>query len=578
MRNLTIILTAALLLGAVGISRAAESSYLLEYPEAMNEFTDGGISMNMEVELALREIAERAGMNVVMSKMVAGAGITSVDLKHKVRMRDLFDILLLSNRLACTKVGDIYYIMTREEYSKRYGSDYGDPRQVKAFRLQYASPEKAFAVTESLKSDIGDIIVDQDTGTIVLIDTPQKIAVMMETLAVLEEEMETVVINLNYADAKNVEDHLKAQLDKKKVGTIVADEGNNQVIITALPGRIKQAREIIKALDKKTKQVLIDANIIQIRLRDNFAAEVKWEGVFRTLSGIDFLGSHPFEPLYRTGRTNIGNFTRIDPEGVNPLPADKNLFGERIYLGQYSASQTGNSYEGMLNFLRTLGDVKILSNPKITVINKAEAVILIGRREPFITTTTAQAQTTTTVAEEIEFVEVGIKLTVTPTINDEGYIKLEIKPEISSVVEKITTQSGNVIPVVDTSEAETTVIVKNNATIMIGGLRKEEEATTTRKVPFLGSIPLLGFLFRSHHSEKIRTELLVMITPHIITGDILDTGNVIVPQEAFKPYVDYGSSSLAPFGRVPEVAEVAGDVPGIAGKSRSRSRKKAVNY
>ena len=130
-----------------------------------------------------------------------------------------------------------------------------------------------------------------------------------------------------------------------------------------------------------------------------------------------------------------------------------------------------------------------------------------------VTTTTTTGQTTQTTAEEVTFIDVGIQLAVTPIINDKGYITMKIKPEISSVVDSYTTPTGNIIPIIDTSTAETTVVVKDGSTIIIGGLRREDKTTTHQGIPFLCDVPLIGELFKSRNDDLESTELLILITP-----------------------------------------------------------------
>ena len=119
--------------------------------------------------------------------------------------------------------------------------------------------------------------------------------------------------------------------------------------------------------------------------------------------------------------------------------------------------------------------------------------------------------------------DVGIKLSLKPIINDDGYVTIDVKPEISSVISSITSSSGNVIPIIDTSTAQTTVIAKDGSTIILGGLGREEKTETTEQVPILGSIPLLGYFFRSKTQRTERSELLILLTPVIFEGDRLVT-------------------------------------------------------
>jgi type II secretory pathway component GspD/PulD (secretin) len=155
-------------------------------------------------------------------------------------------------------------------------------------------------------------------------------------------------------------------------------------------------------------------------------------------------------------------------------------------------------------------------------VNNQEAKILVGAREAYITQTLSTAQTATTTAESIEYVDVGVKLSVTPTISRDGFVTMKIKPEVSSVREYLTTKLGSRVPIVITSEAETVVKVKDGAMIMIGGLTKRKELESSSRTPILAKIPLLGLLFSKKEigsDEPKSSELVVFITPRIITGD-----------------------------------------------------------
>jgi type II secretory pathway component GspD/PulD (secretin) len=182
---------------------------------------------------------------------------------------------------------------------------------------------------------------------------------------------------------------------------------------------------------------------------------------------------------------------------------------------------SGDNYEVLIQALDSEGATNILSSPRITTLNGQEAKILVGSSEPYVTsTTTTPSSGPSTVSESVNFIEVGVKLYVTPQIHKDKFITMKLKPEISSVTRTLKTGNNNTIPVVDTSEAETTVTVKDGITIVIGGLIKEEKILTKNKVPLLGSIPVLGAAFRNSDDLKRKTEIVVFLTPRIITGDV----------------------------------------------------------
>jgi Flp pilus assembly secretin CpaC len=155
-------------------------------------------------------------------------------------------------------------------------------------------------------------------------------------------------------------------------------------------------------------------------------------------------------------------------------------------------------------------------------INNQEAKILVGTKEVYLTETVSQPGTGSTVtATQVNFVDVGVQLYVTPTINEEGFITMKIRPVISSAEYREIKSEDKVseVPIVSTSEAETQVLVKDGVTIMIAGLKKDKKEKEVKKIPVFGDIPLLGYLFRSTKDVVTKTELVIFLTPHIVSGD-----------------------------------------------------------
>lgn len=516
---------------------------LEELPQAANaevgplpEGMDGNLTLdlrNIDVTDAMKFLATKAGLNIITTKNVAGRVTLMVENVH---IKDIFDIMLRSNDLAFVKQGNIYNVMTEDEYKALFGKRFSDQRQVKIVRLQYAIPEQTFAMLDVLKSDVGRVLVEPDSGTVLLMDIPENIQRIEEAIKTLEQKNAVKVFTLQYAKAKDMEEQLKTQLDAKKVGSIKADERSNQLIVQALPSRMDDIERLITALDKKTKEVLIDTQIVKIKLSDELETGVEWEGLMGVAkAGAQaYIGSTPFSVLQASTEPWQSRQSFLTAQGgkIGAYPFSGNTAsvasstkvtpGERLHFGVIDGDK---DIDVMLKYLQTLGRTQILSSPKIAVTNNQEAKIHVGERQAYVTTTTTSGQSTTTVSEEVTFVDVGIQLLVTPTINDEGFVTMKVKPEISSVVSSLTTPSGNTIPIIDTSTAETTVMVKDGATIIIGGMVREEKTSSSSGVPLLSRIPLIGLIFKSSTNAKERTELLVMLTPHIVEGDVLTTGD-----------------------------------------------------
>jgi len=407
-------------------------------------------------------------------------------------------------------------------------------RQVYVFRLEYAVPEQAYNLLDTLKSDIGKIILDTDSGTILVMDTPEKINEMEEALSAMEEKKGIIrIFNLKYALAEDVEKHLRDQLDVKKVGSIKADERTNQVIVQTLPERMKDVEKMIQGLDQQTKQILIDTKIIQVKLSDELGTGVEWEGLFDLSIGdsLTYLGSYPFSAVQASTdawRSREQVFNDVGYVGSYPFTgtatdyaAGQTSIGtQQMHLGVVGQ----HDFDAILKYLETLGETRILSSPKLAVVNNKEAKIHVGQLQKYVITTTTQGEATQTVSEDVNDLEVGTRLFITPTINDEGFVTIKIKPEITSVIDYLQTSQGNKIPIVEIVTAETVAMVKDGTSLLIGGLSQEEKTTNLKGTPLLDKLPLIGEFFRYKTTKTTRNELLVLVTPHIIRGDELTTG------------------------------------------------------
>ena len=504
---------------------------------------------NIDVVDALKFLALKANMSIVTNKSVSG----KVNLKvENVPIQDVFDLMLRSNNLAYDKKGDIYNVMTEEEFKLLYGRRFSDVRQVKTFRLEYAVPEQVFTLLDTLKSEVGRALVDAESGSVMIMDSAEKIKEIEGALKLFEQKSIVKIFELNYAKASDVEEQLATQLDAKKAGSIKADVQGNRVIVQTLPERMKEVERLIKILDKKTKQVIIDAQIIKIKFSNQSDSGTEWEGLFNVAKkyGLTYLGSAPFSTVAASTDAWASRKATYDSVGYvgsypfsgttsNYSSSTPKVFTENMHLGVVGK----HDFDLLLNFVKTLGETKILSNTKLAAVNNKEARIHVGTKEAYVTTTTTSGGSgPNTISEQVNFVDIGIVLNIVPTINEEGYVTLKLKTEVSSVLDVLVTPTGNKIPIIDTSLAETTVMIKEGTTIILGGLRKDEKTKSSTQVPFLGSIPIIGRLFSVKTQNSVRTELMIILTPRLMTGDILiNPSGVVVGEGGVKSMKDYPS-------------------------------------
>ncbi|GAH71199.1 unnamed protein product, partial [marine sediment metagenome] len=242
--------------------------------------------------------------------------------------------------------------------------------------------------------------------------------------------------------------------------------------------------EIISELDQPPPQVLIQVLLAEVRLDDTTDFGVDWN--FAATSGSKSID---------TG-TNFGIQTDIGKSGFN-------------------LAISGSELSFFLRALQAQGRLEVLSRPQILASDNQEAEINVGQRVPFIRDSRITEQGTT--LNTLDYEDVGIILRVTPRINPDGSVRMEVSPEISSIADSTVQVSETVNAIiVNSRRADTTVTVQDGHTIVIGGLITTEDQKREDKVPLLGDLPGLGWLFKKTKLVKIRTELLIILTPHVL--------------------------------------------------------------
>ena len=348
-----------------------------------------------------------------------------------------------------------------------------------------------------------------------------------------QEELATEVFSLNYADASEVAEAVKEMLTDRGTDKIRYDERTNVLIVTDIPTKLYEIRQVVQKLDKKTQQVLIEAKIIETTLDDDENLGIDWSLKFRA-AGAQRPMTFPFETI---GSRVLGQLDMADYfltgkgaeggglENQGTVPSDDfhtSGLESSMPLATTDMFTMGTldftEFAVVLEYLKARRDTNIISNPRIATLNNQEASIHIGT---IIAIPTFERNPDTGTIEITGYSEkdLGIKLSVTPHINDRGDIVVNLKTEVSDLLGSDVLDSARGIraPRYSTREAETQVMIKNNETIMIGGLIKEVDVNYKKKVPFLGDIPGIGSLLFTKTEEGVdKTELVIFMTVHII--------------------------------------------------------------
>ncbi|MBU1871287.1 MAG: secretin and TonB N-terminal domain-containing protein [Candidatus Omnitrophica bacterium] len=311
----------------------------------------------------------------------------------------------------------------------------------------------------------------------------------------------TKLFRLNNADAAKLKETLKNVLTAE--GSIDADVRSNSIIVTDIPGVINKIDGMLPDLDNTTPQVLIEARLIETSLTNTEKLGIDWTTTM-SVSGSSRSTTLPFDPGEESNWIK-DVFPYASPTGTFAL-------GTLDFTG----------LKAIFDFLKSRQDTKLIANPRIVTLNNQKAKINVGKAIPIATyernDTSGRWEIT---GWESDKEIVGVNLEVTPQVSPDGYIRLKLKPEVSSIDRWIIVDDEEQRPITITRTAETEVQIKNGQTVVIGGLVKNKTTSTVNKVPILGDIPILRLFFSRREVSTAedpdeQTDLLIFVTATII--------------------------------------------------------------
>lgn len=374
--------------------------------------------------------------------------------------------------------------------------------------IKNAEPLQMKTLIANILTPQGAVSIDRDSRVAMITDTYQNFNRIIEVVESLDikpssgperspnvtGEQQTKVFTLQYASASKIKDIVAKSLSAN--GNVEVDEGLNALIIKDAATSMEQITELLLKLDQETPQVIISAELVEINSGVLHELGAKW--IYQP-------GSH--------GQT----FTLHNQYNTPPLGEDtENLgfitqpLGVSLVYGEVT-----EKLRAMITALITTSKAEILSNPMITVVNNEKAKIEITEKFPYAQFSGYDAKGNPQYSTE--FIDVGIIMSVTPHIREGNIVNLELEPEVSfEVGERIG------IPIRATRKAATKVNVRDGKTIVIGGLTSNRQRRTVYKVPILGSIPLLGQLFRSNKDSIDKVDLMIFVTPRIVTSSRIE--------------------------------------------------------
>lgn len=340
----------------------------------------------------------------------------------------------------------------------------------------------------------------QQKGAIITVTTIDNLKKRQEDSRILAEQqpLMTKTFVLNYAKASQV----IASIEKMKTqrGSINFDERTNSIIVRDTPENIDLIGSVIVKLDATTPQVLIESKIVETTLTKQDNLGVDWT-TKATVAGAK--------------RPTFFPFTSAD---------DKNNYIQSLNFPSAASTEFAfgtlnfNQVQAVLELLKTRTDTNLLSNPRIVTLDNQMARITVGSQYPIPSYTYNEEQARLQVSGW-EYKDIGVIFEVTPHVNNAGYVTLEISPKITEILDFVTVENTS-LPRLSSETATTKVMIKDGETLVIGGLVKDKITDVKKKMPFIGDIPIVGLAFQKTEKTQTKTDLLIFLTPHIISVDL----------------------------------------------------------
>jgi len=424
-----------------------------------------------EVKDALLALAKVAGVNMVVDDSVTGT--ISVSFENLTFDQALGYIITMRG-LGQIKLGNNIVVAKRNILEENFGL-----LETRRFELKYIDLDKAKETLGLVVQGEGRIITDQSSRAIIVKGRQEELNQVEEMLKEIDcpLEVKTFYLSNNLyreeEDLENIKNLLKIVVpEEERLGF---DAGQKAIVVKGTPEEIEAASRLLNNLDRKRPQIMVDVKLVEIDRQKVKDLGFTWE---------------------------VG--------GVTGAIA----FGE-LSLGGTMERQ--DLVEVTLNALTRENKAHLVGNPRILTLSGEKATITVGDRVPYRNIQGVD-EAGHVIPGGVEFLDVGVKLEVTPLLTEDQMILVEVKPEVSSSSEREYYLAGQryTDPQVKTRLAETTARLKSGETLVIGGLIRSEDIENITRIPILGEIPLIGELFVLHNKTHEETELIIFITPHII--------------------------------------------------------------
>ena len=436
-------------------------------------------------------------------------------------------MILAYNKTNTIFITDVYSNITRLLRILRKIDVEGAGKELTIFSLKHATATKIVKIIGAVFKDKGSkksgrdafFIADDRANTVIAIATKEEMPRIEKVMEKLDKtpadgNSKVNIYYLKNATAANVAKVLQSLTKKgsKNSGSgvissksrITTDTSTNSLVITSEKEDYSIIKKIIEKLDVPRDMVYIESLIVEVEVSDSFDFGVSMMGGNQNSDGV----SHGISSLQGKSSSTLGNVIGTPDAVANPSGFSMGIFDKSIKIGDLSFSNLAT----FITAVRTKTGYNILSTPQILTLNNEAANISVGDNIPYSTSSASVVDG----SNSYDYKDVGVKLSVTPQISKDRKIRLKINQEVKSVSSANISENNIVLPTTKTKTIDTTVIVRDGATVVIGGLISKEKKVSKSSVPCLGDIPLIGWLFRSSNEYTVKKNLYIFLSPRII--------------------------------------------------------------
>jgi type IV pilus assembly protein PilQ len=352
-------------------------------------------------------------------------------------------------------------------------------------------------------------------------DSKTKIARIAPKDPALPDPLVTKVIQLKYASPSNVVSAVQSAFSDKR-SKVVTDVRSSQLVVVATEKEITIVEELASKLDVPTKQVLIEARLIETSLNPKTAKGIDWSGTLQNQhfgfgNNMNNVGRYSHAISYTTNSAE-GGWIKTDTYGDNkPLGTPGLLWDTAKGLNPATAFLDADGLSAVLSFLNTDSDAKVIATPRAVTLDNETANLSVTEARPIFKTTAGTQGSPG--GSEVIYTNLGTILQVTPRVSANNYINLKVTPEVSTFVNTVSkTVSGQIseADVFAFRRIDTQVLIPSGNTLVLGGLVSDASTKGYTKVPIAGDIPIVGLAFRKESKERVQKNLLIFITPTIV--------------------------------------------------------------